>query len=152
LVKYHLPRPSVFFLSRYIREIRHGKSNAVRIAAGGGIPVATATDGQTPCGVEAVIDKDLCSALTAADIDTDPLLIATDVDAVYAGWHTTRERVLRGVSVAGLQSMSFPAGSMGPKVETACEFASHSGRPAIIGSLDRIEQMASGTAGPRITR
>jgi carbamate kinase len=46
--------------------------------------------------------------------------------------------------------MSFPAGSMGPKVEAACEFVSRTGRPAVIGSLDRIEAMANGTAGTRV--
>jgi carbamate kinase len=126
---------------------------AVVIAAGGGgIPVTVAADGRTRCGVEAVIDKDLCSALLAADIDADLLLIATDVDAVYADWHTPCECVLREVSVAGLRSMSFPAGSMGPKVEAACEFVSRTGRPAVIGSLDRIEAMANGTAGTRVVR
>ncbi|RKE37920.1 carbamate kinase [Paraburkholderia sp. BL23I1N1] len=125
--------------------------DAVVIAAGGGgIPVTVAADGRTRCGVEAVIDKDLCSALLAADIDADLLLIATDVDAVYADWHTPCERVLSEVSVAGLRSMSFPAGSMGPKVEAACEFVLRTGRPAVIGSLDRIEAMASGTAGTRV--
>jgi carbamate kinase len=124
---------------------------AVVIAAGGGgIPVTVAADGRTRCGVEAVIDKDLCSALLAADVDADLLLIATDVDAVYADWHTPCERVLQEVSVAGLRSMSFPAGSMGPKVEAACEFVSRTGRPAVIGSLDRIEAMANGTAGTRV--
>ncbi|MCX4145151.1 MULTISPECIES: carbamate kinase [Paraburkholderia] len=121
-------------------------------AGGGGIPVTVGTDGRTRCGVEAVIDKDLCSALLAADVDADLLLIATDVDAVYADWHTPCERVLSEVSVAGLRSMSFPAGSMGPKVEAACEFVSRTGRPAVIGSLDRIEQMANGTAGTRVVR
>jgi carbamate kinase len=126
---------------------------AVVIAAGGGgIPVTVAADGRTRCGVEAVIDKDLCSALLAADVDADLLLIATDVDAVYADWHTPCERVLSEVSVAGLRSMSFPAGSMGPKVEAACEFVSRTGRPAVIGSLDRIEAMANGTAGTRVVR
>lgn len=125
--------------------------DAVVIAAGGGgIPVTVAADGRTRCGVEAVIDKDLCSALLAADVDADLLLIATDVDAVYADWHTPCERVLQEVSVAGLRSMSFPAGSMGPKVEAACEFVLRTGRPAVIGSLDRIEAMASGTAGTRV--
>ncbi|WP_434111070.1 carbamate kinase [Paraburkholderia caffeinilytica] len=121
-------------------------------AGGGGIPVTAAPDGETRSGVEAVIDKDLCSALLASDVGADLLLIATDVDAVYADWHTPCERVLGEVSVTGLRSMSFPPGSMGPKVEAACEFVSRTGRPAVIGSLDRIGDMASGTAGTRVTR
>lgn len=121
-------------------------------AGGGGIPVTAAPDGETRSGVEAVIDKDLCSALLASDVGADLLLIATDVDAVYADWHTPCERVLGEVSVTGLRSMSFPPGSMGPKVEAACEFVSRTGRPAVIGSLDRIGDMAGGTAGTRVTR
>lgn len=127
--------------------------DAVVIAAGGGgIPVTVATDGRTRSGVEAVIDKDRCSALLAADVDADLLLIATDVDAVYLDWHTPRERALREISAAELRTMPFAAGSMGPKVEAACEFATRTGRPAVIGSLDRIEEMVNGTAGTRVTR
>ncbi|NYH14186.1 carbamate kinase [Paraburkholderia bryophila] len=66
-------------------------------AGGGGIPVTVAADGRSRSGVEAVIDKDLCSALLAAGIDADLLRIATDVDAVYADWHTPCERVLSEV-------------------------------------------------------
>ncbi len=125
--------------------------DAVVIAAGGGgIPVTVAADGRTRCGVEAVIDKDLCSALLAVEVDADLLLIATDVDAVYADWHTPCERVLQEVSATDLRSMSFPPASMGPKVEAACEFVLRTGRPAVIGSLDRIEAMANGTAGTRV--
>jgi carbamate kinase len=120
-------------------------------AGGGGIPVTVAADGQTRCGVEAVIDKDLCSALLAAGIHADLLLIATDVDAVYADWRTPHERALHEMSAAALRSMSFPAGSMGPKVEAACEFVSRTGKRAVIGSLERIEEMASGSAGTQIT-
>lgn len=120
-------------------------------AGGGGIPVTLAFDGRTRTGVEAVIDKDLCSALLAADVGADLLLIATDVDAVYADWRTPRERVLGEIPVATLRSMSFPAGSMGPKVEAACEFVARTGRPAVIGSLDHIEEMALGKAGTRVT-
>lgn len=120
-------------------------------AGGGGIPVTLASDGKTRTGVEAVIDKDLCSALLAADVHADLLLIATDVDAVYADWRTPGERALGEISVAALRSMSFPSGSMGPKVEAACEFVARTGRTAVIGSLDRIDEMALGKAGTRVT-
>jgi carbamate kinase len=120
-------------------------------AGGGGIPVTIAADGKTRCGVEAVIDKDLCSALLAAEIEADLLLIATDVEAVYLDWHTPAERALRDISVAELRALSFAAGSMGPKVEAACAFASRSGRPAVIGSIEHISAMAQGTAGTRVS-
>jgi len=120
-------------------------------AGGGGIPVTLAADGRTRTGVEAVIDKDLCSALLAAQLNADVLLIATDVEAIYADWRTPDERVLRTASVAELRSLEFPAGSMGPKVEAACDFVTRMGKRAVIGSLEHIEAMAAGTAGTQIT-
>jgi carbamate kinase len=120
-------------------------------AGGGGVPVSVTADGTTRAGVEAVIDKDRCSALLAADVDADMLVIATDVDAVYLDWHTPRECALGEISAAKLKTMVFPAGSMGPKVEAACEFALRTGQPAVIGSLDRIVEMVNGTAGTRVT-
>ncbi len=41
-------------------------------------------------GVEAVIDKDLASALLAEQLDADLLVIATDVDGVYIDWGNAR--------------------------------------------------------------
>src|SRR5882672_8978359 len=68
-------------------------------AGGGGIPVMY-TDERVPAGrrltgVEAVIDKDLASALLAVDLHADALLIVTDVDAVYSGWGTPEQRAIR---------------------------------------------------------
>lgn len=66
--------------------------DVIVIAAGGGsIPVTFAADGRTRIGIEAMIDRDLCSASLAA-VGVDLLLIATDVDAIYADWRTPRER------------------------------------------------------------
>ena len=48
-------------------------------AGGGGIPVAVGDDGRSRQGVEAVIDKDLCSGLLARELNADCLVIATDV-------------------------------------------------------------------------
>ena len=68
-------------------------------AGGGGIPVMYTDEpvpaGQRLVGVEAVIDKDLASALLATDLDADALLIVTDVDAVYADWGTPQQRAIR---------------------------------------------------------
>ncbi|CAB3656168.1 Carbamate kinase 1 [Paraburkholderia phenoliruptrix] len=126
--------------------------DAIVIAAGGGgIPVLRGPDGQKRSGVEAVIDKDLCSALLAARLGADLLLIATDVEAVYVDWHTPREHALCRTSAAALRRLEFPAGSMGPKVEAACDFVERTGQRAVIGSLEQIEAMAGGSAGTQIT-
>ena len=124
---------------------------AVVIAAGGGgIPVVYEDAQHAWRGVEAVIDKDACSALLAAQLDAALLLIATDVDAVYLDWNTPSARALGELTVQQAGSMSFAAGSMGPKVRAAAAFAAQTGRTAVIGSLEQIEAMANGTAGTRV--
>ena len=119
-------------------------------AGGGGIPVARSADGTSLHGVEAVIDKDLCSGLLARDLQADVLVIATDVDAVYVDWGQPGQRALRKVTPTEIRLHTFAAGSMGPKVEAACRFALATGRRAVIGSLDRIEAMLAGEAGTEI--
>ena len=79
-------------------------------------------------GVEAVIDKDLASELLAEDVGADPFVMATDVDGVYAGWGTPQQRRLDRVTPEELAGYEFAAGSMGPKVEAAAQFATKTGR------------------------
>ncbi|CAN7281579.1 carbamate kinase [Polaromonas sp. LjRoot131] len=121
---------------------------AVVIAAGGGgIPVVRAADGRTLQGVDAVIDKDLSSALLAQELGADRLVIATDVDAVYLDWGTASQRALGKVTPKELLGHSFPGGSMGPKVQAATGFVQKTGKKALIGSLAGIEEMLAGRAG-----
>jgi carbamate kinase len=101
-------------------------------------------------GVEAVIDKDLASSLLARDLGADLYVMATDVDGVYADWGTPQQRRLEHVTAAELGAMPFAAGSMGPKVAAAVEFAMLSGNRAAIGSLDQIEGLVAGTAGTSV--
>lgn len=124
---------------------------AVVIAAGGGgIPVAKAAEGSSLHGVDAVIDKDLCSGLLARGIEADCLVIVTDVDAVFLDWGTPRQRAVGKVTPQALSQHAFAAGSMGPKVEAACEFVRATGKTAVIGSLGQIEAMLAGTAGTQV--
>jgi carbamate kinase len=119
-------------------------------AGGGGIPVARGDDGKLQ-GVDAVIDKDLCSGLLARDLQADCLVIATDVDAVYLDWGKPTQRALGKVTPHMLAQHVFPAGSMGPKVEAACKFVLATGKKAVIGSLDRVEEMLAGHAGTEVS-
>ncbi len=133
--------------------LEHGA--VVICAGGGGIPVVY-TEEQVPAGrqltgVEAVIDKDLASALLAEDLDADLLLILTDVDAVYQGWGTPEAHAIATATPAQLDGAGFAAGSMGPKVKAACRFAQRTGRTAAIGSIDDVTEILAGTAGTRVT-
>ncbi len=127
-----------------------GHGAVVIAAGGGGIPVARGADGRTLHGVEAVIDKDLCSGLLARELEAELLIIATDVDAVYVDWGQPGQRALRQVTPDELEVQAFPPGTMGPKVAAACAFARATGERAVIGSLESIEQMLEGRAGTEV--
>ena len=119
---------------------------------GGGIPVVRHRDGSLH-GVEAVIDKDLAAARLALDLEADVLLILTDVAAVYVGYKTPGQRALARVSVAEMERYQaageFKAGSMGPKVEAALQFA-HAGGRAVIASLLDVAAALRGQTGTTI--
>ncbi len=119
-------------------------------AGGGGIPTMYDADG-TLHGVEAVIDKDLASALLAEQLDADLLVIATDVDGVYTGWGTQEQTRLGRVTPDELEGMDFATGSMGPKVDAACGFTRATGQDAVIGALTDIVGIVKGTAGTRVS-
>ena len=101
-------------------------------------------------GVEAVIDKDYASALLAADLNADALLIATDVDAVYSGWGTPDQQAIRRASPDELSTSEFAEGSMGPKVRAACMFAERTGGIAAIGSINDTQALLRGEAGTTV--
>ena len=115
-------------------------------AGGGGIPVVADASGALR-GVEAVVDKDLTAALLAEATGADALLLLTDVDAVIDGFGTPQARPIRQATPEQLRSGSFPAGSMGPKVEAACRFVEATGRMAAIGRLDAAEALLRRAAG-----
>ena len=116
-------------------------------AGGGGIPVVLSADGYSHEGVNAIIDKDLCSALLAEKIAVEVLVIVTDVEAVFVDWGKPTQRAIRRISPHDLSHLEFPDGSMGPKVEAACQFVKTTGNPAVIGSLEQILELIDGKAG-----
>ena len=136
-----------------IRAIRHllESGTIVVCAGGGGIPTYFGEDGRLR-GVEAVIDKDLCSSLLAQELVADILIIATDVDGVYLDWNTPQQRRLGSVTPDDLAGLDLPAGSMGPKVEAARQFVLATGGRAAIGSLAEIDKIVAGVAGTQVTR
>jgi len=119
-------------------------------AGGGGIPVVQKPDGSM-IGVEAVIDKDHASGLLARDLNADAYLMLTDVQGVFTDWGTPDQALLRHATPSDLASKSFPAGSMGPKVDAACDFAKATGGFAAIGRLEDCMDLVNGTTGTRIS-
>ena len=115
-------------------------------AGGGGIPVTCDASGILH-GAEKVVDKDLTAALLARAVGADALLLLTDVRAVIDGFGTPGARPIHHATPAELRTRSFPAGSMGPKVDAACRFVEATGRMAAIGSLDDAEALLRHEAG-----
>jgi carbamate kinase len=144
------PLPRRIFELRPVRWLlEHG--TVVVCTGGGGIPTMYQPGTRTLVGVDAVIDKDRSSAVLARDLEADALVIATDADAVYTDWGTARQRAVRAAHPDALAGLTFAAGSMGPKVEAACEFARGSGRAAVIGALDQLAGLLDGSAGTTVS-
>ena len=143
------PRPKQIFEIRPVKWLLE-KGSVVICAGGGGIPTFYDDNGKLK-GVEAVIDKDLCSALLAQQLESDLLVIATDVDAANIDWGKPTQKAIAEAHPDELERLGFAAGSMGPKVQAASEFARNTGRVAVIGSLADIEAIVQGKAGTRVS-
>lgn len=119
-------------------------------AGGGGIPVIRHRNGDLT-GIEAVIDKDAAAALLARQLQADALLLLTDVDAVYDRFGTAQASPIAYLSPETAVTLDLPAGSMGPKVAAAVEFAT-SGGIAGIGRLQDARAILAGEAGTRVAQ
>jgi len=128
-------------------ELLLGAGHIVVCAGGGGVPVQA--DGAGYHGVQAVVDKDLASAVLAQEIGADLLVILTDGDYVVEEWGTPSARNIRTASAAAISRLTFAPGSMGPKVEAGVRFARAGGR-ALIGPLERADDVLAGAVGTEI--
>jgi carbamate kinase len=122
----------------------------VIFCGGGGIPVAEDAKTGFLVGKEAVIDKDRASALAAIELKMDFFLILTDIDAIYLDWGTKHQKAIKAISPTELKRLNFAKGSMGPKVEAACEFVLKTNKTAVIGDLFQGEGLLNGTSGTLI--
>ncbi len=143
------PRPLRIFELRVVDWLVE-RGVVVICTGGGGIPTRLTPDGVL-MGVEAVIDKDHAGSLLARSLGAEVFLMLTDATAVWAGWGTERARAIRRASPDALGEFQFASGSMGPKVEAACEYARATGGRAGIGALEDAEAIVSGRAGTLIS-
>jgi len=146
------PKPLEIIERETIRELIE-EGTILICAGGGGIPVHREKDG-TLEGVDAVIDKDLASAILARDIGADELFILTAVDKVALNYRKQGERYLDKLTVAEAEEFMrqghFPAGSMGPKIQAAINFIKSGGGAVIISSIDNMVSATEGKTGTRI--
>lgn len=143
------PRPKRIFEIKPVQWLLE-KGAVVICAGGGGIPTYFPTPDRLE-GIEAVIDKDLCSSLLAQELKADLLVIATDVDSAYINWGKPDEKAIAAAHPDDMEAFNFASGSMGPKIQAACEFAKATGNVAVVGSLSDIEAIVRGEAGTRIS-
>ena len=130
-------------------------SAAVVVAAGGGgIPVVKGRDGQWR-GIEAVIDKDFASALVASELKADVFIILTGVPKVAIDFGKPSQKFLERMTIAEaekhLAGGQFPAGSMGPKIESAIQFVRATKREVLITDVDVLREALEGKDGTVIT-
>ncbi len=123
------------------------EGNIIVTVGGGGIPVIE-RDG-IHYGVEAVIDKDLASAMTAIKIGADEFYILTDVPKVYINFRKENEKALDTITVAEakqyLAEGHFTEGSMAPKIRAAVLFVEATGHEAIITEATKLGDPTCGT-------
>lgn len=122
-------------------------------AGGGGIPVVRTEQGDYQ-SVDAVIDKDLSTALLAREIRADVLVITTGVEKVCVNFGKPNQQALDTVSVAQMTRYKdeghFPAGSMLPKIVASLAFLHHGGKRVIITSPDCLPAALRGETGTHI--
>jgi carbamate kinase len=122
-------------------------------AGGGGIPVEESSDG---ClfGIDAVVDKDLASALLASNCNIDTFIILTGTDYVYVNFQKPDRKALTRISAHEAQRFldqgEFPAGSMGPKIQAAVNFLRSGGKRVVITSPGNLLSSLQGEVGTHI--
>ncbi|GAA4941613.1 carbamate kinase [Actinoplanes utahensis] len=143
------PQPQRVVETRIIRQLLFSGAIVV-CAGGGGIPVIRDENGNL-AGVEAVVDKDLATAVLAESLEADALLLLTDVPAVVRGFGGPDPQPIGRATPAQLRREDFAAGSMGPKVEAVCRFVELTGDLAAIGALEDAAAILAGKAGTVVT-
>ena len=141
------PKPKEIVNKRIIKDLVK-RGNIVIAAGGGGVPVYR-DEKKNLQGVEAVIDKDLASALLARTIGAEAFFILTDVPKVYVNFHKPDQKELNRVTVAEAEKYyeqgEFASGSMGPKILAAIDFVKNGGKETIITESTQLSNPDCGT-------
>lgn len=141
------PEPIDILNSSIIKKLV-SEGNIVLAAGGGGIPVYIDAKGNYR-PVEAVIDKDMASAMLAVAIAADELYMLTDVPYVYLNYKKTDQQIAefinRNDARKYLKMGMFGEGSMAPKMEAALFFIEHGGSKSVITEATKLENKKYGS-------
>jgi len=146
------PRPREVLSLQAVRDALE-RGSVVIACGGGGIPVFRNEEGSLK-GIEAVIDKDRTAGLLAESLPADLFVILTSVDRAYLNFgrpdQVPADRLGLSEARRHLRDGQFPAGSMGPKMETAIQFVEKTGKEVLITSVEKLKDALSGKAGTRV--
>ena len=121
---------------------------------GGGIPVIKDAQGGVQ-GVEAVIDKDLASALLASSINADLFMISTEVEKVAVNFNKPNVQWLDQLSVSQARAFiaegQFGKGSMEPKIQAVLQYLESGGKKAMITNPENMVRALQGETGTHFT-
>ena len=146
------PKPKDIVNKEIIKQLLDMK-NIVIAAGGGGIPVYLDEKNHLE-GIDAVIDKDMASALLGNLIGADELYIMTAVNKVALNFGTPEQKDLDVMTMSEadkyLNEGHFPYGSMGPKMKSAIMFLRNGGKRVIITAIDKLADAIEGKEGTSI--
>jgi carbamate kinase len=144
------PKPLEVLNKKIIKELTES-GNVVIAAGGGGVPVYR--NDEKLYGVDAVIDKDLASALLAKEIYANRFYILTDVPKVYLNFGKPDQKAIDKIKVNDIKKYyengEFASGSMGPKILAAINFIENGGEQTVI--TDGSELISNSEVGTIIT-
>lgn len=122
--------------------------NIVITAGGGGIPVYI-DESNNVRTVDAVIDKDMTSALLASSIDSHEFYILTDVPFIYKDYGLPTQEKLEFLNYADAQKHlnngTFGEGSMAPKIKACLKFIENGGDKSVITEATKLEDKSFGS-------
>jgi len=122
-------------------------------AGGGGIPVYIDENCDYE-GIDAVVDKDLASAVLGNAVGAQELAILTSVECVYEKFNTPEQKPLRRMNVSRAKDLmdkgEFAEGSMKPKIKAAIQFLENGGERVIITMLGKLMDARNGKTGTEI--
>lgn len=141
------PEPIDVVNKTIIRDLAHA-GNIVIAAGGGGIPVYW-DENQNIRTLDAVIDKDMSSALLATQIGADELYILTDVPFIFKDFGKPTQQKLEFLdyndTVNYLKAGTFGEGSMAPKIRACLRFIEAGGKKSVITESKKLEDKNFGS-------
>jgi carbamate kinase len=166
------PMPQSIREIQAIRDLVNDDAITVICCGGGGIPIfspqqgernerekqeRTASSNETTSSspsssfkdVEAVIDKDATSSLLAIQLQAKWLLLLSDEDAVYdpATYPHQKTPLPSPIRAGDVEKLSWPPGSMLPKIKASCRFVRETGGKVGLGNIAHAAEVMSGKCG-----